>query len=944
VGLPPRTGTESRAKGVAPAAPRSRTTGSRLANVIDFRAHLTSPTSQQTVFQAAIDSLLSRQRGGPLEGGMNLTPGTVWIPSGNYVINRPICLSDDSITLRGEDRLTTKLSCSFSGPAIIMGHRRRVSWKRTARSNEALSTYQWIPSLHGTTTFTNGSPKVTGTGSKFLTSFKPFIAYPILIKVTSSSTWYTVASVESDTSLTLTTAFAQTTASNANYSRGCDYLKRIPAAFAADHRIDAFGKLDTSLATATGQRYGITSKSATSGSPWADHFAVFPYANPCPGIGDAWTTINKLTLDICLEPTEGGALGSQFICGFGEPSVPRPWYLTAQDGVYLFTFLTQTGSRNINWAPRSFTFGNSLTGTGIKRISIQIDMTHNSDGSTDNSALCDIKAWIDGTSQTITRATGTNSTTGTTPFTAGQNLHFESTKPGAAFAFWAGSGGGAQWTDYGYPSLRGRFAIYGFRLSSDVRYTGTTQARIDAGALNDAYRYTGNDSTTIAYLQTLATVSPKVGDWDGRLIPMVGSVAMGSRTHYGLFMYEQAADSAQGHPANITVSDLTISAGAGASTGILVGPGLYPTIERVKVLNAGTDCWVGIGNSATSTYDIRIRDCSFGGWAFAWIAMHSSIVEIDNLFRAPVTKYAMWFDGCSVRCKNVRLADSNNTVNYVRITADSGYGFLYDFDGIDSDNEGAPLPTDAYIYAERHVGPGARLTIKNLTPGSIPYHVPMVKLVDRFAVPTSGFGVGPGWLHFEDSMSGRLTVETDGPGWEGVVENILPNLGSTGYTALRNHTGTDGATSLVSKQSLATLPTGGSWHENASLINIKNPDVGKPQEYLCAQSGYGTWSSAAAYILNDVVYSDGTIYRCTVKNTNSKPPSTNWVAIAAWNSGTAYTAGNLVTYNGKVWAATTSTTGRTPGLIPRDETWHQVGYNAQALFAPLNVLGTPTGG
>ena len=61
------------------------------------------------------------------------------------------------------------------------------------------------------------------------------------------------------------------------YNRGVDYLRRIPAVFAADHRIDANGKLDSSLAPVPEQRYGLTSRSPSSGSPFADHWIAFPY-------------------------------------------------------------------------------------------------------------------------------------------------------------------------------------------------------------------------------------------------------------------------------------------------------------------------------------------------------------------------------------------------------------------------------------------------------------------------------------------------------------------------------------------------------------------------------------------------------------------------------------------------------------------------------------------
>ena len=49
--------------------------------------------------------------------------------------------------------------------------------------------------------------------------------------------------------------------------------------------------------------------------------------------------------------------------------------------------------------------------------------------------------------------------------------------------------------------------------------------------------------------------------------------------------------------------------------------------------------------------------------------------------------------------------------------------------------------------------------------------------------------------------------------------------------------------------------------------------------------------------------------------------------------GTRYTPGNIVTHTGRVWMASVATTGTTPGIALWDNTWRQIGLNAQGRFS-----------
>ena len=481
-------------------------------------------------------------------------------------------------------------------------------------------------------------------------------------------------------------------------------------------------KLDSSMINGVGQRFGLTSKSPTSGNPFADHWLSFPYAAPGIGAnaGDSWETIRALTIDCAIEAADGGVLapfangGQQYICGAGQLSAPRPIFLQARSDGYCVFFLTKEGVRDSGNQPRNFKFGDPASASGTQKISIQIDFGNNGGGGGADAGLCSIRAWINGVEQTVTRSYGSRltSASGTEPsFTAADVLHFISSEPGFyPWTFWNGSSSGNMWHGGEFTQDRGTYSLYGFRLTNGTRYTTTAsvQARADAGTLNDAYRYTGSDATTMCYLETNGVYIPKVGGVDGRYVWMVGPTAQGSPWYMGLFMFESIAN---GETTGSTIfqnmlSDMTVQ--MGASVGLLVGQHLNPTVERVRFLGSGVGAWAGIASTCGSVYDARIRDCSFAGCRMAWIALRNWIVEIENIWRDIPQRFALRFDSCYVKARNVRMGaafvspyPTLSTEAYVKITQDSDFGWIYELDGVDCDNEGEVLPTVAHIVCER---------------------------------------------------------------------------------------------------------------------------------------------------------------------------------------------------------------------------------------------------
>jgi hypothetical protein len=920
---------------------------------VPFSADPNHGSNQQVPFQAAHDAVAT------------LGGGIVWVPSGNYNFDpyKPVWLDGDNVQFIGEPGGAVTINGSF-----VLGNRRRTTWNRGTFSQEEMTT--------GTVTFTLNSTAIVGVGTKFLKDYKTGLdaGAPTYIGLYADHPiYYQIASVADDTHLTLTAVYTSTTAPTSRHMKGVYYLLTIPSVFAADHRIDAFGKLDASLCTGTGQRWGITTKSPTSGSPFPDHWLVWPFSAPSVGliyndingnrIYGCWEDTQALTLEFVIEGLSGSTDPNVpiDIMGMGSNNAPSPFWLRYVNG-FEFTFYTKEGTRGAGGSsPRRFKFGNGTNLTGVNRVAIQIDFLHNTDGTTDASARCSIRAWINRTEQTIDRHNNahgiellTESPGDDPSCTAADNLHFTSSAPGnninGMFCIGNGISNVLDWSHATDPSSRTNFkGLYGVRIGNAPRYTTTAgqQVFIGGGGFNDANQYAAGGVDLIALLDT--TTAP-TADVQGRSVYMIGSAATGFSKQGGGFTPSIENENSGGFTKNTSIQNMHIN-------GVIVlGCALDVTFKNLNMVGNGS--YVGIGGTSPSAYIVTIRDCIIGDYNI-WICGGGWIANIENIGLATSSKHAIWIDGGTYNLKNIMVSDSGLSESYIKITGFLDYGTGYDIDGVFSDNESNPLPSVAYIYAERGPLNQTPLFVRNLQPAGTPPYCPVIKLVDKQLLPGQG-RPGPGYLRFRDSLNGGgINVETDGPGWYGETDSLIPDL--TFRTIPRSHLGTDGQTNVVSRHIYPTLPTSGAWYKNASKITITQPSG--PTDYLCSQSGFGTWNGSRFYKAPDkggtgygatFVYYLGTVYYCLNDHTGSTPPSGNWSTIPAWSSVTAYPRWSLVTSGGYVYVNSIPCTGCTPGTLQvpsgvpflptTGDVWRQIGKVGQAMWTPYTSAGTPTAG
>ena len=804
----------------------------------DIRAYGagTAATDNAPPVQGAHDAIL--QPNTTLAGGTNLNPGVIFIPAGQWNTRSPIWLDGDNVIFDGEGAGVSIIKCLSACPPLIVGVKRRTKWNATARDTTTLT---------GTATFTNGSATVTGSSTLFRDQLLPGSQ----IKLNADNVVCTVASVQSDTSLTLTANYTGTGGTGSS-TRDMAYLASMPAIFAADHRVDCYGKLDTSLASSPGQRYGITSKSPSSGSPYPDHFVSVSAFPPQTGLNDGWSTVTRLTLDFCIEgpaPVGGGTAGppqGKAIMGMGSELQPDPWQLDQfiNGGVgyrqFRFTFYTATGYQSFN-NPRTFYFGDIDALSGVNRITLQIDFTKNQDGTTGSSALCAIHAWINGAEQSVTRGYGCRNTTpqSTEPsFTAADGWTFGLNEVGP-FQIWNNDVIQNDWRPTGDIGYRGAFNIYGLWVGTTADYvtSGGNQVRADSGTLNDAYRYTGaSGRSTSGLVAYLYLNDPPTADYPGKLVRFqTGSTTGSLLASAGLYCRSQSEDLAPA-VSNITIRDVTVQAAVStAAKAIAVGQCLNLTFEDVTAQGG----WQGIGAlNVGAVFFVRFlgynqlsgTDC--GLYGNAWV-LRAENVNVNFAGYAGVRLVQ-----CDARIGSVVSAGYTSRSQCLVKIKSGGYASRYEIGETYVDQENAPA--HPAVICERHQSVQVTdLTIRRLGAGYQDGTTPQVQLLDFWPSNASNPAIARLTLSGVAEARG-LIVQTVGQ-WEGTIEGI-PTLFSNKTQPVQSVDASP-ASKVISIHYLDDVPnnlsnaTGSVWLAGAHRIHRRNPPSGQWSLALCNGSG-----------------------------------------------------------------------------------------------------------
>jgi len=151
----------------------------------------------------------------------------------------------------------------------------------------------------GTVSVTNGSATVTGSG----TSWSGEIAAGDLFTIVGDNAWYEVASIGSNTSITLSANYAGTTGSGKSYAISRDFTTRLALPYPQKGDIEtasiikrAFEQIDTETNIATANYSATTAPTANDDS--GDGYSI----------GSWWVNVTSDEAYLCVDSTVGAAV------------------------------------------------------------------------------------------------------------------------------------------------------------------------------------------------------------------------------------------------------------------------------------------------------------------------------------------------------------------------------------------------------------------------------------------------------------------------------------------------------------------------------------------------------------------------------------------------------------------------------------------------------------
>jgi hypothetical protein len=573
----------------------------------------------------------------------------------------------------------------------------------------------------------------------------------------------------------------------------------------ATNFLDAFGVLDASAASATGQRWGL----ATKGSSFLISSASALSHGPYQG---GWPSLSGLTVDFAIDLGPYGlsktrtnqTLNSGYpLFGLSHFANPSP-FLCRVDPNYgiqvYFCTIDSAGTRTI----RSFTF--NTTAINLVRVAWQIDFVNRRVLAIVNGLIVAVNSAYLGADW----ATATGLT-----FIDNELSHFciASESNGLAASAYYGGASAPMTTVGGYSDLR----LYGLHVNAGPRYNngtvGATATRIDAGSTNDANTYFALATPTIAYLTCSENPTDIAPDRFVRIRAGVGAVGtMGHPEQWAAYLSAQHNDIAVGISDN-EIKDISLQCGVGYGHAVALGWVLNFRAERVEVrggayglatLNCGANYPVWL-------YDVRAYGYDSPIYLF-W-----SIFTIDKLNVQLSGRTSIRLAGATGTIKDSFVAANGSPAHLIKIHGHQAGGF-YQLNNFTWDFEGGPYPSGAVIYCEAHgFVPSTKLGIDGLGGGTIGGGAVVIDLLDgdhaiigndppkatlslrNFAPGLRGDSNHPAIIRAESPWQGELVIEdTDYAGSGGLIPWLLNNPRSD----------TPGPHGIVTRQ-FGNAPSGG---------------------------------------------------------------------------------------------------------------------------------------
>ena len=584
-----------------------------------------------------------------------------------------------------------------------------------------------------------------------------------------------------------------------------------PRVLAADanYRPDCFGKLDNSVTSGTGQRWGFRSHGESFIVSHASPLSAGTLS-PASGCIDNWADTRKLTIEFAVEGFAGGKLSPDIqILGSGnrDKNALYPFKIaTTYQGNQIRLHLS---TQEVQYGPLTCYFADMplSTTTGVQRLTWQIDL---------DSGL--VTGYADGNQVFASTSLGPGWRPGLR-FAENQGHPF-------AIAEYGGIQAGGFYSPNGYD-----FALYGLSLSNSIRYqnTGinTPQKRADqpGTAINDAYRYFGNSVTDPGFLCAL----------DFSENPALKGRHLSVRSPYGnasaFICHSYTGDFAG--TSNNAIRNMRISGGRNYGTNIVMGQVGDLTLSGVR---SESSFYGAASLPCAVSYIVRAENCMLSGGDAGFFSI-GQIVWMRDITFGVSGRASMRFYGGAVDAERLFVyhwsTNSQSTISIHNSDTGGNYSFKY----IHVDFEGESYGRAAF-YCERHpYTPGTSLRLQDVILGTVG-NVPAIALRDSY---------GPGAFQPATLIADNFliygstfgsVVEVDGPSWRGEVRNLAA---AEDNSRVRN-LGTFGTeTGVIVRDRRKAPPRTRPWVAGGHVLDVPAPTDGQFAEWRCVAGGaYGT--------------------------------------------------------------------------------------------------------
>lgn len=575
------------------------------------------------------------------------------------------------------------------------------------------------------------------------------------------------------------------------------------------YRPDLFGDIDTSLATASGQRWGFrTNNNATlvfDGSP-AD-------LGPTNGSNyRSWTHVNSgFVLDIAIKHSGGtpfyaGTTAGIVNVGNGTDTVfslnrggttnQFDWLMYFTDGTYIQSSINP-----------------GATASGVFKLAFQVDVINRQ-----------IQAYYNGVQIAISSGGTFFAGSGATTLIenkyysmlVGVNTNFVDTY-------------GTLLSSYNQAGID--FTLCGLALTNGLVYknngVGNAQQRLDNGTLNDSYRYFWGDFSTTRKWFYLTLQDNPSSPYTLRFMSAYHNGFTGISKGY---LLENSQYTLLGGLQGNYISTITIN-GTPLAPAVTVGMVLDPYFEHVTFGNSLIGCNVlNLG----ANYTLRFNDCVFNGYQHS-LKLSTSVAEIDNAQFATVTKSAIKTVGSNINLKKAFVAFGSEVTNHFYEAYGQTYGGFNMLQDIIIDFEGTNYKRSVF-YIEQYptyIAPETYYSIKNVYCGTVGTgHV--INAVQKYNYDNVNYMILD-IDNIETSDSDyKSYININGNAIFGTVKNIAPDVGCP-----MTHTGqfTTDCNLQIEHRNYKNIPREYNWVGNGHILLAQSPKEGQFKEFRCVKTG-----------------------------------------------------------------------------------------------------------